>query len=134
MTVDWRLVRAESLKVVNMFHGAVMQVGDNGVSNPWDWSIALQRAIPDFYGDETRFASYSLFFRPLPAWLPAPDVGTESGGPPAEIRVGPVKVITASASILIRIGCSGGHSAESRILHIRQYNGPPPPTVSAADR
>jgi spore germination protein PE len=125
MSVAWRLVRVDTVKVNNLFHAGIVQVGDNGSSNLWDWSIAVQRALTNFNGDEKRFASYPLFFRPNPAWLPAPDIGTESGGPPEEIRVGSVKVLTASASILIRIGSSESLWAESRIQHIRQFNAAP---------
>lgn len=124
MTVEWRLANVESLKVINMFHAAVVQVGDNGTSDLWDYAIALQRAIPDFAGDETRFASYPIFFLPIPVWPPVPSDCMSASGPGSEIRVGRVKVVTHTASSLIRIGSAGPLRAESRIKHIRQFNDP----------
>lgn len=128
MTVQWRLSNVGFLKVNQTLFASVIQVGDNDISQLFSRVIAVQRMIPNFYRDETRFAAYPIFFRPLLELRAEPEGSLFSRSRGAEIRVDTVKVLTHNASSLIRIGSSHAVVAESRIKHIRQFNAGPPMT------
>lgn len=132
MSIPWRLSVVDTLSIDGMLFSAVVQVGDNDSTGLFNRTIAVQRAIPRFYDDETRFAAYSIFFRPLPAWEPPPQL-LEITGPVGEIRVGPVRVISMAASALVRIGSGRSLAAVSRIHHIRHYNNLAPGPVLQAE-
>lgn len=101
---------------------SIVHFGDGGIEEPASRVIALQRAIPVFDHDETRFASYGIFTRPLLKLLPNTNVNMQVNNFDSEIQIGAVKVVLSSSSSIIRAGSGGFHEAESRIKHIRQYN------------
>jgi spore germination protein PE len=132
MSIPWRLSVVGTLAVDTLLFSAVVQVGDNDSTRLFNRTIAMHRAIPRFHGDETRFAAYSIFFRPLPSWGTPPQM-LEISGPAGAIRVGSVRVITLAASSLVRIGSGRNLEAESRIKHIRHYNHLAPGSLPQAE-
>jgi spore germination protein PE len=122
MSVEKRLSVAGTLYITRQAESAIVQIGDNVISDLFNRTIALQRAIPDFQGDETRFAAYSIFSRPILELQAGPSVDFHSRSPGADIRVGSIKSHVVAASALIRIGVTKTLVAESRIKHIRQFN------------
>ncbi|WP_123040944.1 spore germination protein GerPE [Cohnella candidum] len=122
MSVEWRVAKVGYFKINQIFHGAIAQFGDNDSSVLFNRTIALQRAIPDFFGDETRFAAYPIFFLPLRELVGGPEGTIVSRSETGDIRVGAIHALSVTASSLIRIGSAREIVAESRVKHIRQYN------------
>jgi spore germination protein PE len=122
MSVQKRLSVVGTLYVTRQAEAAIVQIGDNVISDLFNRTIALQRAIPDFQGDETRFAAYSIFSRPILELQAGPSVDFHSRSPVADIRVRYIHPLVVTASALLRIGVTKTLVAESRIKHIRQFN------------
>ncbi|MBW5446812.1 spore germination protein GerPE [Cohnella sp. CFH 77786] len=122
MSVQKRLSRVGSLRIDSLLFSTVAQLGDNVFTELNSKAIALARAIPDFEGDETRFAAYPIFFLPLRELRGGPTVRFSSRSPCGEIHVGSVRAVVAGTSCLLRLGTSETFFAESRIKHIRQFN------------
>ncbi len=133
MTDPSRFSVIGEVKINTADDACIVQFGDTFDSDTIDFAIALQRQIPNFHGDETRFASYPIFSLPLPR-IQWPDDGilvSRSHGSP--IYVGAVRVIAIRASSYFQAGYVDRYTAESRILHIRQFNSEaaqPPPFTS----
>jgi Protein of unknown function (DUF2772). len=125
MSLACRLTTAGYVYLNTLSSSSVTQFGDaRGSTKQKNRVIAVQRAIPDSYKDETRFASYPLFFKTLlnPGSEPPVRMNSASGGVP--IRIGSVYVLGITASSVMRLGCSGPVQGESRIVNIRQFNDP----------
>jgi len=125
MTDPSRLSVIGEVKINTALDACIVQFGDTFDSDTIDYAIALQRQIPNFRGDETRFASYPIFSLPLPR-IQSPDDGIlVSRIPESRIYVGDVRVIAIRASSYFQAGFVDRYTAESRILHIRQFNSAP---------
>jgi spore germination protein PE len=101
---------------------AVVQLGDNANTELKSRVLAVARAVTDYYSDEFRFASYSIYFRPNLTLQPNVDVTFQSCSPLSNIQVGSVESIGIAASSLLRVGCGGPLKAKSRIKDIRHFN------------
>lgn len=122
MSLQPRVSRVGYVHLNLVQHAAAAQFGDTAYTDLRNRTIALQRAIPNFEGDETRFAAYSLFFRPELVLLGGPEAVLNTRNPFGEIDVGAIKVNLTATSSLIRVGTSGPLTAHSRVKHIRQFN------------
>ncbi|WP_139787268.1 spore germination protein GerPE [Cohnella massiliensis] len=101
----------------------IVQFGDTKrQSDQRNRGIAVQRAVPNFEGDEVKFASYPLFFLPRPKPGEPLDVAVTTASDDGAIRVGRVSVLGVSTSSIFRVGCGGPHDALARVLHIRHFN------------
>lgn len=114
-------------KIVTIFlntigSSSVAQFGDNGETKLKSRAIAVQRAIPTYEQDEARFASYDIFTRPLLQLNTGLAVEFRTDDSPPDIEIGCIDVTALSSSALLRAGCSGPLTAETRILNIRHFN------------
>ena len=129
MTIERRTSVIGTVKVDASSNGSVAQFGDSREVRLTDRAIAVQRRIPDYEGDETRFASYPIFSLPLPRMPEQPDDAIASRSRGNAIQVGTVRLLSMSASSYLHAGCTDRLTAQSRIKHIRQFNdaaGQPP--------
>ena len=101
---------------------SIAHFGDNGTTRLLSRVIAVQRAVTRFDHDETRFASYELFARPLLELDTGLNVAFSKQDCVPEIRIERLNVIALASSSLLRAGVGGPFEAESRIKDIRQYN------------
>lgn len=122
MTGSCRLSIIGIMKLDTVSDASVVQLGDSCCVELNERAIALQRRIPDFYKDETKFAAYRIFSMPLPIWGQAPDAVLTRRNRASDIRVGEIRINAVSASSYIHAGSAVTLSAKSRIKHIRQYN------------
>ncbi|XID94098.1 spore germination protein GerPE [Paenibacillaceae bacterium WGS1546] len=99
-----------------------MQLGDGGKTDLKSKALAVQRAIPNNFDDEFRFASYPLFYKPALRLLPSQAVVMNSASSWPTINIGSIYALGVSDSALLRAGCGGPVRAESRIKHIRNFN------------
>ncbi len=122
MITPQRTVVAGAVKLLLALDSSVMQAGDNESAFLRTHAIAVQRAIPHFQGDETRFAAYRIFFLPNPRPVEPPGGRLLRTRPEAEIRIGAIEVLALRSASLFRIGNTGALTADSRIHHIRHFN------------
>ncbi|MFD0670566.1 spore germination protein GerPE [Cohnella sp. GCM10027633] len=101
---------------------SVAHFGDNGKTALFSRAIAVQRAVPVYDHDETRFAAYELFTRPVYTLETCADVAFRSIDCSPDIRIGCVDVTALSSSSMLRAGIGGPLTAETRVKHIRQFN------------
>ncbi|THF72594.1 spore germination protein GerPE [Cohnella fermenti] len=123
MTLTCRLVTAGFVYVNTVSSSGIVQFGDAaGATTSTNRLIAVQRAVPIYDKDETRFSAYPLFYKLKlqPGGEPPARLNSSSAGSP--IRVGNVCVLGISTSSVLRFGCSGPIGGESRIVNIRQFN------------
>lgn len=117
-----RTVSAGAVKIVSATDASVVQFGDGATTRLKTAAIAVQRAIPNFRGDEIRFAEYPLYF------LPAPRPEGPPGGmlirtrPDALIRIGFLEAMVVRSNSVVRVGNTGKLAADARTLHIRHFN------------
>lgn len=122
MNTPQRTVVTGAVKIVSAVDSSIVQIGDNEFALLRTRATAVQRAIPNFQGDETRFAAYPIFF------LPDPRPAEPSGGflirthPGAAIEIGAIELTAVRSASVFRIGNTGTLAANSRIHHIRHYN------------
>jgi len=132
-----RTVTAGAVKILAAEDASVLQFGDGENTRLKSAAIAVQRAIPTYHKDETRFASYPLFFLPLPRPTEPPGGMLIRARPEAAIRLGFIEVTSIRAASLFRFGNTGKLETTSRILHIRHFNNirlPPPAGTSAENQ
>lgn len=101
---------------------SVAHFGDNGTTRLTSRALAVQRAVPEYAHDETKFAAYRLFTRPileLDTGIRV-DFRKEDGVP--EIQIGCLRAVALSASSLLRAGETGPFVAQTRVKHIRNFN------------
>ncbi|WP_019004552.1 spore germination protein GerPE [Cohnella laeviribosi] len=133
--IECRKTVAGTAFINTVSHSGIVQFGDTkDVSSQVNRVIAVQRAVPVFKGDETRFAAYALFYKPLLRPVGKPSASLSSSSDDGTIRIGDVRVIGVTASSILRFGCGGPHTAEARILHIRHFNNRIPLTEASGDR
>jgi spore germination protein PE len=122
MSLEFRTTVLDRLKINLMLFSSVTKFGDVQETKSNDRLIAVQRAISDFEGDETRFAAHPLFFRPaytLPETAPIQMNTASSDG---RLYVGWVHAYSMNSSSVIRAGCCCTHRAQARTHHIRHFN------------
>ncbi|MBO9596775.1 MAG: spore germination protein GerPE [Cohnella sp.] len=119
-----RTTRIVSVVLNTVGSSSVAQFGDNRATNLKSRAIAVQRAVPNFEQDEARFASYEIFAKPLLQLVTDMTVDIRMDPCPPDIEIGYVDVTALSASALLRAGCGGPLTAQTRILHIRHFNYP----------
>lgn len=125
MTKPTRGTKIGRLFVNTVGTSSVAHLGDNGGSTDLkSRAIAVQRAVPEFDHDETRFAAYKLFTRPVYQLETGINVELRTEGCAPDIRIGCIDVTALSSASLLRAGCGGPLSATARIKHIRQFNQP----------
>jgi len=132
-----RTVAAGGVKIIAAEDASVLQFGDGESTHLKTAAIAVQRAIPVYHKDETRFACYPLFFLPLPRPTVPPGGLLVRARPEAVIRLGFIELTSIRAASLFRLGNTGKLETASRILHIRQFNHirlPPPAGTSAENQ
>jgi spore germination protein PE len=122
MSIQCRCTSLGYLFLNTVSSAGIVQLGDNTNTDLYARVMAIQRFTPDYYEDEFRFASYSIFFRSKLTLHPSVDVTFQSVSPLQGIRVGSVDVIGVSASSLLRVGCGGPLEAEARVLNIRHFS------------
>jgi spore germination protein PE len=122
MSIQCRCTTLGYLSLNIVSSSGVVQLGDNTNTDLTARVLAVARAVTDFYDDEFRFASYSIFFRPNLTLQPCIDVTFQSCSPVQGIQVDSVDFIGVAASSLLRVGCGGPLQAKSRIMDIRQFN------------
>ncbi|WP_373230526.1 spore germination protein GerPE [Cohnella sp.] len=122
MSIQCRCTYLGCLDLGAVSLSSVVQLGDNANTKLTSRALAVQRAVPDFYGDEFRFASYSIFFKPKLTLQPSVNVAFQSRSPLQNIQVGAVESLGVSASSYLRVGCGGPLSAVSRVKNIRHFN------------
>lgn len=122
MTAFGRVSVVHTVKINQVLDASIVELGDHKEASLFNRSIALQRAIPKFDGDESRFAAYRIFSLPLPPLPFEPDVLTVDNTDAGPIRVGLFRSLLVDASSFVRVGCGSSVTAESRIKHIRQDN------------
>lgn len=101
---------------------SVAQFGDNGTTRLTSRALAVQRAVPEYSHDETKFAAYRIFTRPLIELDTGLSVEFGKVDCVPEIRIGCLRAVALSASSLLRAGVTGPFAAETRIKHIRNFN------------
>lgn len=101
---------------------AVVQLGDTGETKLTSRALAIQRAIPTYYGDELRFAAYSIFNRVPHIAEPYRVVQVRRCAVKPDINIGALESLGVAASSLLRVGSGGPLTSEVRIKHIRQFN------------
>ncbi|WP_027085097.1 spore germination protein GerPE [Cohnella panacarvi] len=120
-----RTTRIVSIALNTVGSSSVAQFGDNNATNLKSRAIAVQRAVANNdEGDDVRFASYGLFTRPLLQLHTGITVGTRIDRPSPDIEIGCIDVTALSSSALLRAGCGGPLTAQTRVLHIRHFNNP----------
>jgi len=119
-----RTTRIATISLNTVGSSSVAQFGDNRNTRLKSRAIAVQRAISVYGKDETRFAAYELFTRPLLQLNTNMEVDFRTSGCSPDIDIGCIDVTALSASALLRAGCSGPLTAETRVLHIRHFNYP----------
>lgn len=122
MSIQRRNTLLGNLLLNTVSSAGIVQLGDHVQADLTSHAIAVQRAIPNFMDDEYRFASYSLFTRPILTLQTDVNVIFQSRSPVQEIRVGAVRALGVSSSSLLHAGCGGPLRAETRIKHIRHFN------------
>jgi hypothetical protein len=110
------------VKINSASDSSIVQFGDGENTKLKTFAIAVQRAIPNDLGDETRFASYPVFFLPSPQPAGPPGGFLVKAQPDAVIQVGFLTAVAVRSASVVRIGNSGALEAESRIHHIRHFN------------
>jgi len=101
----------------------ILQLGDSARVSLTSKAIAVQKAIPTFEDDEFRFAQFSIFFLPKLTLHPCVTASLQMDSPlPADIHIRSIRALAVSSASLFRVGCGGPLQAESRIMHIRNYN------------
>jgi Protein of unknown function (DUF2772). len=104
---------------------SIAHFGDNETTSLKSRAIAVQRAIANVEKDEFRFASYGIFARPLLQLSTGVTVETRMADRcPPDIEIGCLDVTALSSSALLRAGCGGPLTAQTRVLHIRHFNYP----------
>jgi hypothetical protein len=104
--------------------GSVVQFGDNDRTELRTRIIAIQRAVANFPGDLARLASYPLFFLPLPQFKSNANLTMSRVSDCPDIEVGSIHSIGVAQASCLRIGTGRELRAETRIVNIRNYNGP----------
>ncbi|MCD9021375.1 spore germination protein GerPE [Cohnella silvisoli] len=122
MSLQCRNTTLGRLFVNTISSSGIVQLGDNKNSTLTSRVLAVQRAIPDFEGDEYRFASYPIFYLPRLTLQPCVAVAFHSCSSLPNIQVGSLETIGVDSSSLLRVGCGGPLLAESRIINIRHFN------------
>lgn len=101
---------------------SVAHFGDNGTTKLSSRALAVQRAVPEYAHDETKFAAYRIFTRPLLELNTGVSVDFSKEDRESEIRIGCLRAVALSASSLLRAGVTGPFVARTRIKHIRNFN------------
>lgn len=97
-----------------------MFTGDMVEFAPTTEALAIQREVPNFYGDEGDLTHFSIFTAEIPSPLKIPLTELTIRQESPFIRVGSVHLTAISTSALFHIGKNRSIRAESRIKHIRQ--------------
>lgn len=124
MRNEQRTTRIASIALNTVGSSSVAQFGDNNATNLKSRAIAVQRAVPNDEQDEARFASYEIFTKPLLQLNTGMAVNTRMDPCPPDIEIGYIDVTAMSSSALLRAGCGGPFTAQTRVLHIRHFNYP----------
>jgi spore germination protein PE len=116
-----RLSIAGSIKVNGIIFGSTLQIGDLAVIQARSQVLAVQRQIPQFWGNEGSFRAYPIFNRPIERCLKAGSVTTAVDNLGSVIKVGKIHVLSLSSAATLQVGSNRILEAESRILNIRQF-------------
>ena len=122
MNTPQRTAIAGAVRINAALDSSIVQFGDGENTHLKTSAIAVQRAIPQYQGDETRFASYPIFFLPEPRPAGPPGGFLIRTRPCSKIRIGTIEAIAVRSTSVLRIGNTGNLEAHSRIHHIRHFN------------
>lgn len=124
MRNERRTTRIGCVALNTVGSSSIAQFGDNETTSLKSRAIAVQRAVADVVQDEFRFASYGIFARPLLQLGTGLTVETRMDRRSPDIEIGCLDVTALSSSALLRAGCGGPFTAQTRVLHIRHFNYP----------
>jgi spore germination protein PE len=99
---------------------SILQVGDSCIINGLSRALAVQREEEIDFGKEGNFASYPVFFEPIPLLPVNEDITYLSHNWNPVIKLNNLNVIGFSSSSILHIGNSQNIHMESRVKHIRQ--------------
>ncbi|MEC3606550.1 spore germination protein GerPE [Bacillus glycinifermentans] len=120
-----RTSKVTFLKVQFIGTGSTLQIGDTHEFFAREKVLAVQRYLPNYFGNEGSFKQedFQLFREPVPRLLPETGVYSAFYHENPVIRVRAIKVQSISSSAIAHIGSTGRIDTETRIKHIRN---PPP--------
>lgn len=105
--------------VDNVIFASSVFAGDMVEFSPKATVLAIQREVPNFYGDEGDLSHFPIFTADIPVPVRLTSTKLEIVQTSPFIRVGGVYIIAISTSALFHIGANRSIRAESRIKHIR---------------
>ncbi|MCZ8518843.1 MULTISPECIES: spore germination protein GerPE [Paenibacillus] len=109
-----------TMRIIDVGYASAVFAGDVVDFSPVSLALAVQREIPNYYGNEGKFESFPLFVVPIAlpsAQQPVEMTVTQSCG---QIRVDRIRVTAVSSSSMVQAGSNRSVRAESRVKHIRQ--------------
>lgn len=118
MSIRWSIVR--DIHVHSIGQASIVQIGDNEIIEPKMKVLAVQRAIPYFWGEEGSF-NYPLFEREIPLMKIYEDLQMTLDNQDSSIQVGCVKVSALAGSSVFQVGKNEKIISEARIKNFRQY-------------
>jgi spore germination protein PE len=103
---------------------SVVQVGDSCIINGFSRALAVQREAEIFFGNESNYANYPVFYKtiPLPTITEPITILRHNQNP--LIKVKNIDIIGISSSSMLHVGNSNHVSEEVRVKHIRQLLSP----------
>lgn len=109
-----------NIKVINTIFSSILQIGDNVSVTPVSNSLAVQRQVSSYRGNEGNLDEFPIFKRPIPEGALTERLNMNIHNETSEIHVGNIYIFGLSIASVLQIGSNKMTAPENRTKHIRQ--------------